>query len=211
MANVKTIQSKAFLNCESLVNVIVSNKLEYATYDAFRGCTNIAYNKDGGLCYLGDAANKHVLLVKPESQNILSCTVNANTKVIADRAFLDCNDLTSITLSDSVKVINGTSFENCEELQYNVKENGCYLGTVANPYMALIKIEMPNIEDFTLNKDTKIITSTAFAEAKKLEDISFGALKADWDKIIKAADWTSGIDANVNVTFSDNSLITIED
>ena len=211
LSNVKTINDGAFTNCSALTNVTVSNDLEYATKDAFRGCTSLAYNKDGGVCYLGNAANKYVLLVTPETpanMGIKECVVNANTKVIADRAFLNCSKLEKITLSDSVKVINGTTFENCGKLTYNESENGLYLGTAANPYMVLIKLKMPNVEDFTLNKDTKIITATAFAEAKALEDISYGALAADWDKIIKADAWNHDID--VNVTFSDNTMITIE-
>lgn len=200
LANVKSIQRGAFANCSELVSVIVSNKIEYATKTAFAGCSKLVYNKDGGLCYLGDATNKNVLLVQPESLTVTNCTVNANTKVVADSAFLNCKDLKTINLSPSIKVINGTAFENCSELKYNVIENGCYLGNEANPCMVLIKLEMPNVEDFTLDAATKIITATAFAEAINLEDIGYDATQAYWNAIIKAAEWNHKLALNITCT-----------
>ena len=198
LSNVTTIQKGAFTGCAALKTATVSDKIEYADRTAFAGCTSLAYNTNSGLCYLGNTANPNVLLVKPESLNVSSCTVSATTKVIADNAFINCESLKSVTLSDAVKVINGTSFDTCTALKYNVYENGCYLGTAANPYMVLIKLEMPNVEDFTLNANTKIITATAFDDAKNLEDIGFAAPKATWDAIIKAENWTHGLTVNVS-------------
>ena len=113
---------------------------------------------------------------------------------------------TKITLSDSVKVINGTSFTGCTELKFNKVENGLYLGTEANPYMVLIELDIHTVEDFKLNKDTKIIAKTAFAKCTLLEDISFEGTEADWQAIIKPADWNG--DLTVNVTCSDK-MITV--
>lgn len=204
LSNVTEIKKSAFLNCSALESITVSDKIEYATKEAFYGCDALAYNVENGLKYLGNEANKTVLLVSSESLNIAECVVSATTKVIADAAFNYCKYLTSVTLSDSVKVINGTSFAECPELSYNKSENGLYLGTTANPYMVLIELDIHSVEDFKLNKDTKIIAKTAFANCTALEDISFEGTEADWNAITKAADWNG--DLTVNITCSDKTI-----
>lgn len=206
LSNATTIQRGAFLNCSALETITVSDKIEYATKEAFYGCDKLAYNKEADLLYLGNDTNKTVLLVSPTSINITECTVSATTKVIADAAFNNCAYLTNITLSDEVKVINGTSFVGCSELSYNKSENGLYLGSAANPYMVLIELDITTVEDFKLNKDTKIIADTAFAKCTLLEDISFEGTEAEWNAIIKAASWNG--DLTVNVTCSDK-VITV--
>lgn len=206
LLNATTIQRGAFLNCSALETITVSDKIEYATKEAFYGCDKLAYNKEADLLYLGNDTNKTVLLVSPTSINITECAVSATTKVIADAAFNNCAYLTNITLSDAVKVINGTSFVGCSELSYNKSENGLYLGSAANPYMVLIELDITTVEDFKLNKDTKIIADTAFAKCTLLEDISFEGTEAEWNAIIKAASWNG--DLTVNVTCSDK-VITV--
>ena len=206
LSNVTAIQKTAFFNCSALESIVVSDKIEYATKEAFYGCDALVYNVEGELNYLGNDANKTVLLVSSQSLNITECVVSATTKVIADAAFNNCQYLTAITLSDSVKVINGTSFVGCTELAYNKSENGLYLGTEANPYMALIELDISTVEDFKLNKDTKIITETAFAKCTALEDISFNGTEAEWQAIIKPADWNG--DLTVNITCTDK-IVTV--
>jgi hypothetical protein len=206
LSSVTEINKGAFLNCAALEGITLSDKLEYATKEAFYGCDALVYNEEAELKYLGNDANKTILLVSPKSLNVTECAVSASTKVIADSAFNACEYLTKITLSDSVKVINGTSFTGCTELKLNKVENGLYLGTEANPYMVLIELDIHTVEDFKLNKDTKIIAKTAFAKCTLLEDISFEGAEADWQAIIKPADWNG--DLTVNVTCSDK-MITV--
>lgn len=204
LENVKSIGKGAFALCSSLQKLSLSDELEYANKTSFAGCDKLTYTKDGGLLYLGNDANATLLLVAPEDLKLSSCAVSATTKVVADEAFMNCNDLNSITLSASIKSINGTAFRDCEDLNYTVSENGRYLGTVENPYMVLISLEMPLVEDFTLHKDAKIITDTAFEEATVLEDIGFAGTIADWNAIIKSSEWSHDVD--VNVTCSDGMI-----
>ena len=206
LSNVTEIKKGAFLNCSTLESVTVSDKIEYATKEAFYGCDALVYNEEAELKYLGNDANKTVLLVASKSLNVTECAVSATTKVIADAAFNNCEYLTKITLSDSVKVINGTSFVGCSELKYNKSENGLYLGTEVNPYMVLIEVDISSVEDFKLNKDTKIIAETAFAKCTALEDIGFEGTEAEWNAIIKPADWNG--DLTINITCSDK-VITV--
>lgn len=207
LSSVEKIQKGAFLNCASLTTVTVFDKLTYATKEAFYGCDKLTYTEEGELLYLGNEANKTLLLVSPKSINIDNCAVSATTKVVADAAFNNCEMLTSITLSDAVKSINGTSFVGCTELNYNKSENGLYLGTTANPYMVLIEVDIKSVEDFKLNKDTKIIADTAFISCPVIEDISFEGTAEQWTAIIKSADWNG--DLTINVICSDKTVTVL--
>ena len=79
-----TIQRGTFLNCSALETITVSDKIEYATKDAFYGCDALVYNEEGELRYLGNDDNKTVLLVSPKTLNVTDCEVSKTTKVIAD-------------------------------------------------------------------------------------------------------------------------------
>ena len=192
LSNVTKIQKGAFFNCAALESLTVSEKIEYATKDAFYGCDALVYNEEGELRYLGNEANKTVLLVAPTTLNITDCKLSATTEVVADAAFRNCQYLTTITLSDSVKVVNG-----CTELNYNESENGLYLGTEENPYMVLVGLDVTSKEDFTLNKDTKIIADTAFVGCAVLKDISYAGTEDEWKAIIKSENWSGDLVLNV--------------
>lgn len=207
LTSATTINKGAFLNCSELTSVTVSDKLEYATKEAFYGCDKLIYNEEGELLYLGNETNKTLLLVSPKSLNVTACEVSATTKVVADAAFNGSQYLGAITLSDSIKCINGTSFANCDELNYTESENGLYLGTAANPYMVLVDVDIHSIEDFKLNKDTKILAKTAFEDCPALEDVSFDGTEADWKAIIKADDWNG--DLTVNIVCTDKTVTVI--
>ena len=207
LTNIEKIQKGAFFNCTSLQTVTVSDSIQYATKEAFVGCTALVYNEEAELRYLGNDANKNILLVSPKSLNIDECTVSATTKVIADAAFNNCDYLRKITLSDSVKVINGTSFVGCSELSYTKDNNGLYLGTAENPYMVLISVDIVTVEDFKLNKDTKIIADTAFAQCTLLQDISFDGVEDAWKAIIKSEGWNG--DLTINILLNDGNTVTV--
>ena len=210
LPGVTSIKTGAFFNCVALENITVSDKLNYATRDAFQNCVALVYTNSEGLLYLGNDTNANVLLVKPEDLNVIECTVAKNTKVIADAAFSDCDSLTSIILSDSVKVINGSAFAGCTELTYNRDENdknGLYLGTKDNPYMVLIELEISTVEVFKLNKDTKIIADTAFAKCTNLKDIGFEGTEAEWGKITKSETWNG--DLTLNIACSDKTVTVL--
>ena len=204
LSNVERISKGAFFGCSALSRVIVSDKITYATKEAFYGCDSLVYNVESGINYLGNDSNKTVLLVSAGDANIETCSVSATTKVVADYAFNDCALLSSVLLSSSVKSVQSTAFSECEELKYNESENGLYLGTVENPYMVLIELKATAVEDFKLNNATKIIVDTAFEGCAILEDISFEGTSEEWNAISKSEDWNG--DLTVNVKCSDKTI-----
>ena len=102
----KVIAEGAFAGCAALTTVIVSDTIESVQKSAFIGSEKITYTVENGGKYLGNATNPHVVLVSAENLNIEGCTVNNNTKVIADGALSNCNYLETLTLGTGVKFIN---------------------------------------------------------------------------------------------------------
>jgi len=79
---------------------------------AFESCPAMTYEQyDNGL-YLGPNSNKHLILYKAKDSTITSCKVHDDTKTIAAGSFRGISTLESLTISDSVKVIEDFAFLN---------------------------------------------------------------------------------------------------
>lgn len=212
--NTLNIESGAFFGCSELTAVTLSDNVQYVSTYAFTNADKIAYTVENGAKYLGNSNNAHLVLVAPENLNIETCTVNDDTKVIADRAFAYCSYLETVTLGKNVTYIDGTCFENDPaydglfedgvkipevNITYTELDSGLYLGTADNPYMVLISVDKPAaVEDFKIATGVKVITDTAFAECINLEDISYHGSAANWESIIKSADWNHDMSIEVH-------------
>ena len=200
----KTISEGAFYGCSALKSVTIADSVEYVVKSAFYGCAALEYTTyDNGL-YLGNSANPHLVLASVSDLNTEACKVNDNTKVIAAQAFSGCQYLSSLTLGNNVSVISARCFEGCDELEYNESENGFYLGSEANPYMVLMGLVVPSVEDFTLNAGTKILCDTALDNCASLADIHFAGTAEAWEAIVKTDTWHNG--RTVRVVFADETI-----
>ena len=182
----------AFFGCKALKDITLADTIKDINKNAFYGCEVIEYTEDGNALYLGNATNKYLVLVSATNLDIDTCTVNAATKVIADNAFINCDLLTSVVLGDAVTEISAACFEGCTSLEYNESENGCYIGSASNPYMVLMKLIVPSVEDFTLNVQTKIICDAAFVNCLELADIHFAGTPEQWEAILRVEGWNNG-------------------
>ncbi len=187
----KVIADGAFAGCTELTTVTISNTIESVQKSAFVGSEKITYTVENGGKYLGNAENPHVLFVSVENLNVEECTVNNNTKVIANGALSNCNYLETVTLGTGIKFINATCFDNSPFIKYTEYENGRYLGTADNPHMVLISVILSSCETFTLHENVKIITANAFIECDDLANINYPKTTADWDALIKAEGWNA--------------------
>jgi hypothetical protein len=202
--SLKTLSEGVFFGCSALKTVTLADSVEYVVKNAFYGCDALEYTTYESAEYLGNSANPHLVLVKTTDLNIDACKVNDSTKVIASQAFAGCKYLSSLTLGNSVTVISASCFEDCSELEYTESENGLYLGSDANPYMVLMGLEVPSVEDFTLNTATKILCDAAFHNCAALEDIHYAGTVAEWEAIVKTDTWHNG--RTVRVVFADETV-----
>ena len=86
-------------------------------------------------------------------------------------SFDECSDLTSICLPDSVIFISSGAFKDCEQLKFNEFDGVLYLGTLHNPYFALIKAKDEMIRSCVVKEGCKLIASCAFLGCEELVSV----------------------------------------
>lgn len=114
--SVTTVGSKAFKGCSSLKKVSLGSSVISFGEDVFANCNSLEFTKFGNGNYVGNEINPYVVLVSAESQEILSCEINPDTKVIAPKAFANCARLVEIVIPDRVKVVGDMAFFECSGL-----------------------------------------------------------------------------------------------
>ena len=114
--SVTTIGDDAFSYCESLTSVTIPDSVTTIGYSAFYSCNSLIYNVYDNAKYLGNSMNPYLVLVDVTSENITSCNIHSDTKVINHSAFDSCKSLTSVTIPDSVTTIGSSAFYSCTSL-----------------------------------------------------------------------------------------------
>ena len=98
-----------------------------------------------------------------------------NSAAIENDAFLNCVNLTNVVFGDRMTRIGATAFAGCDSIQYNVYGGARYLGTIDNPYHALICAENTDITALTIHPDTRTIADEAFAGCTGLQSVTVPA------------------------------------
>jgi len=162
----KEICSEAFLDCKLLETITFSKnaKLEKIGSAAFSFCYQLesitipsSVKIIEGYTFFGSLSE----VIFEE---------NSNLAYIGDRAFYECKELESIELPNSLKYI-GTEAFNTNTYQFNIYENGAYVGNKENPYMFLVTCVDDNITECTIHEETIGICGEAFLNCQNLESI----------------------------------------
>ncbi len=126
--SVTSIGEEAFDDCTSLETIIIGNNV--TSIGAFAFSSTAYYrNQDhwsGDILYIGK------YLVEAKSAVSGKYTINPGTKVIADRAFNGCTDLTSVTIPDSVTAIGESAFGRCTSLSEIIFEGNSQLKSIGS-------------------------------------------------------------------------------
>ena len=216
------ISSFAFSNCPKLAKISFSREVGEIAENAFSGCTSLkrvklssqtvaennAFPDDCkilmdltssqemgfGVCKLSSDGKTVIKAIAP---NITKCVIPENVEKIAERAFADCNDLSSVTIPKSVRKIGeyafantalrgvqlhgGVSFEensfpeNCNvswDLTSSQKAgyNVCILSDNGRTVTGVIA---PSITKCLIPDGVTKINSKAFAQCKNLTSVTF--------------------------------------
>ena len=168
--SVTRISEKAFTSCSSLTNVEIKTNFAIFEQYVFLDCDSIIYNIYDNTKYLGNNDNPYVLLVEPIDNNVTSCEIHNDTKIIANYAFVNCK-LTNIELPNGVEVVGEGAFLDYGNLVYNIYDNAKYLGNKDNPYVLLVKPLNKDITSCEINNNTKLIDIKAFEYCRSLTSI----------------------------------------
>ena len=172
---IKEISTGAFSGCSDLTSITIPNTVAHIGNAAFYFCSNLVtltipnsvvtigdkvfdysnqllsihvdegntvYSSNAGVLYNKDQTT---LLRCPEGKNGI-VPIPDTVKDIADRAFLSCTKLTSITLPNRIETIGEGAFASCENLASVTLSNSvASIGNNAFHYCsALTSIEIPN-------------------------------------------------------------------
>lgn len=110
--SVQGIGRGAFSFNQTLIEVLLSNNIEYLGAGSFIGCSNISvFNLPSHLKYIGDDAFCDCEKITFEMQ------FPKHLKSIGARAFQGCKSITKIVLPNSLKEIGSHAFKDCDNLE----------------------------------------------------------------------------------------------
>ncbi len=155
--NVLKIGYCAFEDCASLKKISLGNNVEIIESYAFDYCAfyNNKDNWENGVFYIG----KYLISVDSDCEG--KFTVKEGTELIAIRAFEYCDEITDISIPDSVKYINYCAFEDCGVYDNSANwENGAlYIDNY------LIKVDESTSGEFEIKDGVKAIADNAFEDS----------------------------------------------
>lgn len=109
----RLIADGAFDDCKNLSTIILPNTIEYVGTDAF---TDTAFfnNQDN---WKNGALLLNYLLIAADKDYVGIFDVPDGIRTIADNAFSNCSEITSVTTPDSLKHIGDNAFWDCQKLK----------------------------------------------------------------------------------------------
>ncbi|MDO4322262.1 MAG: leucine-rich repeat protein [Lachnospiraceae bacterium] len=157
--SVTSIDVYAFWQCTALANVRIGNGLTYVANSAFRntGLQNLA---------IGNKVKKIDNFAFAENQSITSVVIPDNVTDLQYKSFVNCSNLASITLPDTIEHLFGEDFHGTA--WYNSQPEGeVYLGKAFYYY----KGAMPANTTLTIREGTRCIAGYSCADQANLTSV----------------------------------------
>lgn len=120
-----------FKSAKNLTGVILPNSIMKVSEDAFNYDNFELTSYENGW-YLGSKDNPYIMLVKIADKSKTSFVLHSDTKIINAKAFMDAENLESITLSGKLVYVGNSAFKNCSSLtEMDLPDSVIYIGNSA--------------------------------------------------------------------------------
>ena len=107
-----------------------------------------------------------------QCRNLTDVTLGRGTTHIGIRAFQDCSNLTNVSVPDTLTSLEVEVFNNCSNLQYNTYDNAKYLGNSTHNNVLLMSASNTSIISCIISSECKAIYQGAFANCSGLTSIT---------------------------------------
>lgn len=115
---VADIDDYAFKGCSNLTDFAVGDGVTSIGEHAFEGCNNLRYNEYANAYYLGNSKNSYVVLISVNNSSLDKYEIAPTTRYIFSEAFLNCTNITSIVIPDSVNDVADDAFAGCQNIAF---------------------------------------------------------------------------------------------
>ncbi len=162
-------------------NAPITDGLEF--FPVMSDGNTITYSVNG----IGTATDKDIIIPKQyngspvtaiganafsDCEELTSVTIPNSVTTIEDSAFGGCTGLTRVVLPVSATRVCSTAFWACTGLTQTEYDNAYYLGNSENPYEILIAAKSTDITSCAINDKTSIITAEAFSGCVNLSSVT---------------------------------------
>ena len=152
--SVTSIEGFAFWNCDGLTTVTIPDSVTSIGINAFSGCSTNLIEKENGVSYVDS-------WVIDFDESVSSVELREGTRGIADSAFENCTNLTTVIIPNSVTSIGISAFSGCSSLT-----------------------------SVTIPDSVTSIGFGAFSDCSGLKYVKFEGTVAEWNVIEKGFSWS---------------------
>ena len=190
-----SIGKSAFVMCDSLVSVIITNGVKTIEQRAFWGCTNLTN------VTMSDSVTLIDGLAFASCHNLTNIRLSNNIEIIWGCTFSSCDILKNITIPDNVTSIRDSAFEYCKSLE----------SIVIPDKVTLVRerafLNCTNLKSVVIGKSVVRLEVYAFGNCCNLNNITFNGTKSEWEAITKEAYWNAN--SNINTITCEDGIITL--
>ncbi len=114
--NIVSIGTYAFEGCKALSNISIPSHIDMVGGGSFIGCDSLICNEYDHCDYIGNDENPYLVMIRANDKAITSVTIHEKTRFMMNDAFSECGKLTAISLPDGLVTIGTCAFSGCRNL-----------------------------------------------------------------------------------------------